>query len=88
MEARIMKKSLISLILCGALSAAVLAGCAKPEAPAVDEAEASAIASQLEEILDKIKPFFSYLLNIPAPLDVNHTPQYDNACYTISSTVP
>ena len=53
-----MKKSLISLILCGALSAAVLAGCAKPEAPAVDEAEASAIASQLEEIVSEEEDIF------------------------------
>ena len=58
MEARIMKKSLISLILCGALSAAVLAGCAKPEAPAVDEAEASAIASQVEEIVSEEEDIF------------------------------
>ena len=58
MEAQIMKKSLISLILCGALSAAVLAGCAKPEAPAVDEAEASAIASQVEEIVSEEEDIF------------------------------
>ena len=53
-----MKKSLISLILCGALSAAVLAGCAKPEAPAANEAEASAIASQVEEIVSEEEDIF------------------------------
>ena len=55
-----MKKNLISLLLCGALSVAVLAGCAKPEAAPVEESVPEASESEVLVIEEDEDIFGSY----------------------------